>query len=344
MTNRYSLIKNIEQKYKDLISANEKIPVAELYDVTDKYFMKIEDGYDKLSCEKTIFELMVEPLRNLSFSRNDKVHRNILKLHACAIKRYIEQDFDYVAGFIGLEGRGKSVASIYMAEQLRELGMNFEMEEDMFFRGDSTAEGFRNIYQTLSRREKGVIIFDEGKAFFDKRQSMNTFRIDTLQEIASQRSKNNVMFINVGAHDEIDLYFRERRCKSLFMIPDRRIVVNLQNRGIVGMGSDRFGLSFYEWSIRRMPINFKSHISTLLKMNTQYGFGIMPHLDKDTYMRYKELKDSRNSILDKLKWEKYDKKIKKEKGNLPAGFQSSILDDNPQPPDYTKPLALKPRC
>lgn len=272
---------------------------------------------------------MVEPLRNLSFSRNPKVQENILKFHACATYRYIEQDFDYICGFIGLEGRGKSVGSIYMAQQLQELGMNFNMEEDMFFRGDTTAEGFKNIYKTISRREKGVLIFDEGKAFFDKRQSMNSFRIETLQEIASQRSKNNVMFINVGAHDEIDVYFRERRCKSLFLIPDRRLVVNLQNRGIVGMGTDRFGLSYYEWAIRRMPINFKTHISTLLKMNTQYGFGLIPHLDKDTYIQYKTLKDSRNSILDKIKWDKYDKKIKAEKkGSNVAGVQATLTTED----------------
>lgn len=309
----YRTTQHITEKYREALK-NPNISVNDLYAITDKYYYRADEGFDKLSCEKTIFETMVEPLRNLSFSGNKNIQSNILKLHACGIFRYIEQDFDYIAGFIGLEGRGKSVASIVMAKYLQELGMSFEIEKDIYFRGDATAEGFRNIYKNIARREKGVIIFDEGKAFFDKRQSMNSYRIETLQEIASQRSKNNVMFINVGAHDEIDVYFRERRCKSLFMIPDRRLVVNLQNRGIVGMGTDRFGLSYYEWAIRRMPLSFKGHISALLKMNTQFGFGTIPHLDKDTYMQYKSMKDSRNSILDKIMDEKHDKRVGKGKG------------------------------
>ena len=313
MVSSYQLSQNITQKYKELC-ADPNVNIKDLYDVTDKYFYKVEDGYDKLSCEKTIFDLMIQPIRNITYSSSKNIQQNMLKLHACAIYRYIEQDFDYIAGFIGLEGRGKSVASIVTANYLQELGMSFDIDKDMFFRGDATATGFRNIYQTISRREKGVIIFDEGKAFFDKRQSMNNYRIETLQEIASQRSKNNVMFINVGAHDEIDVYFRERRCKSLFMIPDRRLFINLQNRAIVGMGSDRFGLSYYEWSIRKIPLSFKGHISALLRMNTQYGFGMIPHLDKESYNVYKSMKDSRNSILDKMMDAKYEKRMGVGKG------------------------------
>lgn len=326
MVSSYQLTQKITEQYKEKCK-DPNVDIRELYDITDKYFSKIEDGYDKLSCEKTIFELMIQPIRNITYTTSTNIQSNILKLHACAIYRYIEQDFDYICGFIGLEGRGKSVASIVMAQYLEKLGMSFDMENDTFFRGDATAEGFRKIYQNISRREKGVLIFDEGKAFFDKRQSMNSYRIETLQEIASQRSKNNVMFINVGSHDEIDVYFRERRCKSLFMIPDRRLFVNLQNRGIVGMGSDRFGLSYYEWSIRRIPLSFKGHISALLKMNTQYGFGLLPHLDKDTYMKYKSLKDSRNSILDKIMDAKHDKRVGKGKGKKmvnPANYGSLI--------------------
>lgn len=322
ISSSYDIVKQIVDEYKRICSKPDA-DIKELYNVTNKYFYKETDGYDKLACEKTIFDFMVKPIRLISYTRNSNIQKNMLKLHACAIYRYIEQDFDYIAGFVGLEGRGKSVASIVMAKYLQELGMNFNLAEDIYFRGDATPQGFNKIYKDLSRREKGIIIFDEGKAFFDKRQSMNNYRIETLQEIASQRSKNNVLFINVGSHDEIDVYFRERRCKSLFVIPDRRLFVNLQNRGIVGMGSDRFGLSYYEWVIKKIALSFKSHISALLRLNTQFGFGVVPHLDKDTYMNYKELKDSRNSILDKMMAAKYEKRLsKKTKG---IGENQAIL-------------------
>lgn len=322
ITSSYDIVKQIVDEYKRICSKPDA-DIKELYNVTNKYFYKETDGYDKLACEKTIFDFMVKPIRLISYTRNSNIQKNMLKLHACAIYRYIEQDFDYIAGFVGLEGRGKSVASIVMAKYLQELGMNFNLAEDIYFRGDATPQGFNKIYKDLSRREKGIIIFDEGKAFFDKRQSMNNYRIETLQEIASQRSKNNVLFINVGSHDEIDVYFRERRCKSLFVIPDRRLFVNLQNRGIVGMGGDRFGLSYYEWVIKKIALSFKSHISALLRLNTQFGFGVVPHLDKDTYMNYKELKDSRNSILDKMMAAKYEKRLsKKTKG---IGENQAIL-------------------
>lgn len=322
ITSSYDIVKQIVDEYKRICSKPDA-DIKELYNVTNKYFYKETDGYDKLACEKTIFDFMVKPIRLISYTRNSNIQKNMLKLHACAIYRYIEQDFDYIAGFVGLEGRGKSVASIVMAKYLQELGMNFNLAEDIYFRGDATPQGFNKIYKDLSRREKGIIIFDEGKAFFDKRQSMNNYRIETLQEIASQRSKNNVLFINVGSHDEIDVYFRERRCKSLFVIPDRRLFVNLQNRGIVGMGGDRFGLSYYEWVIKKIALSFKSHISALLRLNTQFGFGVVPHLDKDTYMNYKELKDSRNSILDKMMEAKYEKRLsKKTKG---IGENQAIL-------------------
>lgn len=322
ISSSYDIVKQIVDEYKRICSKPDA-DIKELYNVTNKYFYKETDGYDKLACEKTIFDFMIKPIRLISYTRNSNIQKNMLKLHACAIYRYIEQDFDYIAGFVGLEGRGKSVASIVMAQYLQELGMNFNLAEDVYFRGDATPQGFNKIYKDLSRREKGIIIFDEGKAFFDKRQSMNNYRIETLQEIASQRSKNNVLFINVGSHDEIDVYFRERRCKSLFVIPDRRLFVNLQNRGIVGMGSDRFGLSYYEWVIKKIALSFKSHISALLRLNTQFGFGVVPHLDKDTYMNYKELKDSRNSILDKMMEAKYEKRLsKKTKG---IGENQAIL-------------------
>lgn len=322
ITSSYDIVKQIVDEYKRICSKPDA-DIKELYNVTNKYFYKETDGYDKLACEKTIFDFMVKPIRLISYTRNPNIQKNMLKLHACAIYRYIEQDFDYIAGFVGLEGRGKSVASIVMAKYLQELGMNFNLAEDIYFRGDATPQGFNKIYKDLSRREKSIIIFDEGKAFFDKRQSMNNYRIETLQEIASQRSKNNVLFINVGSHDEIDVYFRERRCKSLFVIPDRRLFVNLQNRGIVGMGGDRFGLSYYEWVIKKIALSFKSHISALLRLNTQFGFGVVPHLDKDTYMNYKELKDSRNSILDKMMEAKYEKRLsKKTKG---IGENQAIL-------------------
>lgn len=322
ITSSYDIVKQIVDEYKRICSKPDA-DIKELYNVTNKYFYKETDGYDKLACEKTIFDFMVKPIRLISYTRNSNIQKNMLKLHACAIYRYIEQDFDYIAGFVGLEGRGKSVASIVMAKYLQELGMNFNLAEDIYFRGDATPQGFNKIYKDLSRREKSIIIFDEGKAFFDKRQSMNNYRIETLQEIASQRSKNNVLFINVGSHDEIDVYFRERRCKSLFVIPDRRLFVNLQNRGIVGMGGDRFGLSYYEWVIKKIALSFKSHISALLRLNTQFGFGVVPHLDKDTYMNYKELKDSRNSILDKMMEAKYEKRLsKKTKG---IGENQAIL-------------------
>jgi hypothetical protein len=91
------------------------------------------------------------------------------------------------------------------------------------------------------------------------------------------------------------------------------------------MGSDRFGLSYYEWCIKRIPLTFKGHISTLLKLNTQYGFGMIPHLDKDVYMRYKSLKDSRNSILDKIMDQKHAKRVGRGTG------KKMINPDNYQP-------------
>ena len=131
---------------------------------------------------------------------------------------------------------------------------------------------------------------------------MNLARIETLQEIASQRSKNNVIFINVGDLDEIDVYFRNRRCKTIFQIPDRYILIALHNRAVIGMGGDRFGMDLFEWKVRQMhSINWLGQINALYSLPTQYGIGTIPLLPQDIFNHYLELKNTRNSILDQQK-------------------------------------------
>lgn len=280
---------------------------CEIYEFADQFFDK------EHTTEKRIFNICVAQMRYAC--KDNNVRNQWLKYQAAAIFRYIQNDFDYIMGICGTEGKGKSVASLLLANYLQELGMEFDIDKHMFFRGDANKEGFMKVYENLSMNNKTVNIFDEGKAFFDKRDSMNITRKDVLQEVASQRSKNNVMLINVGDISEIDVYFRNRRCRTILMIPDRSIGVGLQNRAIIGMGEDRFRLEYFEYLLRfQRRVDYNAQIQLLIKLPTQYGYGHIPHIPMEDYNSYKAMKDERNSKLSyEEKYKKYLKAAKIEK-------------------------------
>jgi hypothetical protein len=311
---------NLQDLYEDYLemSEDDDLHVRKIYDRATPFFNNMV--YDKKSSQKRIFNVCISPLKKLC--HNASVKRNFLKFYACAIYRYVEQDFDWIGAICGLEGTGKSNASLYLKDLLVELGMSFDLENDIFFRGDASPQGFGKAWKSISEQKKHVIIFDEGKAFFDKRQSMNAIRIEMLQELTSQRSKNHVMFINVGDISEIDVYFRDRRCRSILEIPDRRIGINLMNKGIIGMGGDRFGLDYFNYQLNYVrDISYMQQISMLYGLSTQYGIGTIPHVSESDYIAYKEMKDQRNSIIDK----KREKMIMK--GELTAlGFSRGSVN------------------
>jgi hypothetical protein len=275
------------------------------------YFNDPNTNFTKKSTQKRIFNICIAPLKPLCKYNSMKKH--FLKFIAAGMYRYVEQDYDFIMAITGMEGTGKSATSLYLTQLLCELGMNFDLEKDIFFRGDATPTGFGKAWEAISNQRKHVIIFDEGKAFFDKRQSMNSVRVESLQELTSQRSKNHIILINVGDIEEIDVYFRDRRCRSVLMLPDRGLGFNLFNKGIIGMGADRFNL---EWFNKRITfcrsINPIQQIEMISTLSTQYGMGVIPHVDEELYNRYVEFKDKRNSILDAKRLGLMKKRIKEE--------------------------------
>ena len=155
----YESIRTTEQKKEKIremylqLSRKKNLDVNEIYHSVDEFFDDTTGQYRK-AYEMKKFEVHVEPLRDLCWHKT--VKQNLLKFYASAIYRYISEDFDYIATFNALEGRGKSATSIYLALELQKLGMNFNIDEDIFFRGDADPVGFAKIYRTISRREKGI--------------------------------------------------------------------------------------------------------------------------------------------------------------------------------------------
>jgi len=301
-------LKNIKNKYYELCQKDD-LTVKEIYESVDPYF-NVTD-FTKKATQKRIFNICFAPLKQLGKYYHFKKH--FIKFLAAGMYRYIEQDYDFIMAITGTEGTGKSATSLYMAQQLQELGMNFNMETDIFFRGDATPSGFSKAWNSIAEQRKHVIIFDEGKAFFDKRQSMNVVRVESLQELTSQRSKNHIILINVGDIQEIDVYFRDRRCRCVLMLPDRGLGFNLFNKGIIGMGDDRFNLEWFNKMITfSRNIDPLAQIEMISSLPTQYGMGVIPHVDVELYKQYVEYKDKRNSILDKKRMGLMKKKIKEE--------------------------------
>jgi hypothetical protein len=301
-------LRNIKNKYYQLCEQKE-LTVTQIYQSVDPYF-NVAD-FTKKSTQKRIFNICFAPLKQLSKYHNFKKY--FIKFIAAGMYRYIEQDYDFIMAITGTEGTGKSATSLYLAQQLVELGMTFDMDKDIFFRGDATPSGFGKAWASISDQRKHVIIFDEGKAFFDKRQSMNSIRVESLQELTSQRSKNHIILINVGDIQEIDVYFRDRRCRCVLMLPDRGLGFNLFNKGVIGMGDDRFNLEWFNRMITfSRNIDPLAQIEMISSLPTQYGMGVIPHVDVELYNKYVEFKDKRNSVLDKKRLGLMKKKIKDE--------------------------------
>jgi len=314
----YQHLSWVRNNYYEL-SKKDNLTVTEIYKSVDKYFNV--NNYSKKATQKRIFNICIAPLRTLCKYHHVKKH--FLKFFACAMYRYIEQDYDFVLGITGTEGTGKSACSLLLSKYLEELGMSFDLENDIFFRGDATAKGFMRAWKSISQQRKHVIIFDEGKAFFDKRQSMNATRVESLQELTSQRSKNHIIMINVGDISEIDVYFRDRRCRAILTLPDRGLGVILFNKGIIGMGGDRFNLDYFNKVLTfTRKIDYLQQISMLSELSTQYGLGSIPIVDEEIYVKYNEMKDKRNSIVDqrreyfaKKRIADEEKKLEKEETN-----------------------------
>lgn len=303
-------LNNIKNAYYEL-SLKKDLTVMEIYQSVDKYFTDPTKDFTNKATQKRIFNICFVPLKSLC--KYPSMKKYFLKFIAAGMFRYIEQDYDFIMAITGTEGTGKSATSLYLMQQLCELGMEFDMDKDIFFRGDATPSGFGKAWAAISDQNKHVIIFDEGKAFFDKRQSMNSVRVESLQELTSQRSKNHIILINVGDIQEIDVYFRDRRCRCVLMLPDRGIGFNLFNKGIIGMGEDRFNLEWFNKMLTyTRSIDPVQQTGMLSELPTQYGMGVIPHVDVELYKKYVEYKNKRNSILDKKRLGLMKKKIKEE--------------------------------
>jgi hypothetical protein len=274
--------------------------------------------------EKELFGLYFEPLRWLRWRRGMLFCAQ--KFHSYAMSRYIENDFDYVAVVAGTEGKGKSSFVLDSADDLAKLGIGWNMN-DLLFRGSSAEDALNAISAT----NHGQVIFDEAKPFFDKRQSMNSEQVELLQEITAQRKNNNIIWLCIGDVDEIDKYFRERRARSVIMIPDRKLFVVLLNMGVVGMGRDRFRLDYLQDVIlMQNKLDYTAQISELTNLASAHTIGQFPKYNAERFAEYVKLKNEKNSAvraIQKFKSLKRRKKYEKELGI--AGVSRIFGSDSP---------------
>jgi len=296
--------------YKKLISSeNFNIPLQTIY---KELYSPIKDKVEhKDITEKELFEHFFLPMKFWFFKK--PLMFNLTKFLAVAIYSYLEADFDYITAITGTEGKGKSSLTLYLISYLKQLGIEFTWK-NLVMRYTPT----KNVEDIL-KEQKNSLWFDEAKIYFDKRESMTRERIRLNQEITASRGLNNAYFLCLGDIDEIDKYFRERRVRSLIIIPDRKIYLHLLNLGIVGMGEDRFRLDYFNYVLRfQSNIDYNSQISLLLNLPSTHGIGLFPPPQysefKKEYEKYYEYKMFSSRYIqskkeptqsDLLLWEKF---------------------------------------
>lgn len=226
---------------------------------------------------KTLFDIFIRPLKH--YSHSSDVQNRLPELYALAMYFYTENDFDYVAILMGMEGIGKSTLGMVIGLYLRELGRNFDPENSIIY----TRHEHEDVVDIVRGRTNSVIMFDEGRKFFDLRASMDVNRLSILEAFTTERWRRNIYLICISDISEIDKYFRERRARTVFVIPDRQIFFALQNKSIFGMGDDRFGLERLNWQISNAhTVSYETNMSLLLRLPTCHGFGHFKKFDYES--------------------------------------------------------------
>lgn len=258
-----------------------------------------EIGKGEYLKQKTLFDIFLRPLKYLF----DKNHRyDFLNLYAITMHFFTENDFDYVSVVMGMEGIGKSSLALNLGTTLSKFKLenggyrSFDIENIIFAK-----DNFKDASRKMLSFKNSVIMFDEARSFFDLRMSMSPERLQQLEIITTERYRRNIYLLCVSDINEIDKYFRERRARTCFVIPDRGIFFALQNKAFFGMGEDRFGLEKLNNSITYSNVSYRDSISILASLPTNFGYGFFNKVhDSKLWEEYRKMKE--------LSYEKYKRK------------------------------------
>lgn len=257
-----------------------------------KHVKEIIDGIDpdgKISYID-LFNLTVAPIQLLTFPHCGGSLKNMRRLDefiATSIYFYIYCDFDYVLIVQGLEGIGKSTFSLKIVDNLKKLGLNFDLNKDMITKNWD----YEDVIKKLNTTKNTVIYFDEGKKFFDLRRSMYPERIDMLEYFTTERWRKNVYIIAASDLNEIDKYFRERRAKAICLNMDRGLVTFLHSKNLFGVGTDRFYLDKFEKDIDALKkIDFERQCALLMELPSCFGVGFYEKMTGEAWDEYIKFK------------------------------------------------------
>lgn len=270
----------------------------------DTRLPKAKPGYTDL------FNLTVRPIRTLTFPYYGQPPKHRERLHsyqALTSFLFVENDFDYVQIVQGLEGIGKSTYAMKIIDDLRRLGKEYDMSRHMI----TKSWEYKDVENLLEEETNSIIYFDEGKKFFDLRRSMRPERIDMLEFFTTERWRRNIYILAVSDLTEIDKYFRERRAKSITLLPDRGLAYMLHSINLFGVGTDRFYLERFENIINSQKgFHFGRQLSLLMNLPTCYGVGFTKSLPEDErWKEYFRLKTERGEKAEKRMKDYAQKKL-----------------------------------
>jgi len=247
--------------------------------------------------QKTLFDIFIKPLKFIS---SENVRKHLIEHYALAMHFFTENDFDYVCAVMGMEGIGKSTFALNLGMLLSSIGdrRNFGMDDIIFAK-----DNHEKVVEKILNKTNSVIMFDEARPFFDLRSSMSPERLEKLEIITTERWRRNIYILCISDISELDKYFRERRIRTLFVIPDRKIFFALQNKSFFGMGQDRFFLDKLEFQLNTSSfVDYQRNLNLLKQLPSCFGYGYFDKIDADSKLwnEYMELKkQSKDKFLKK---------------------------------------------
>lgn len=135
--------------------------------------------------------------------RRNTIQRQRLMRFLDAIKWRVEHNMDVVVAVCGPRGIGKSSFAIVCALILRDMGLDFSMDDVLF--GPEALERAIPLMATTRRR---VYVFDEMIDLAYSRNAMTALNRGITQFMTKLRKMNNVVFLNIPRFKTLDTGFR----------------------------------------------------------------------------------------------------------------------------------------
>lgn len=245
---------------------------------------------DQYTTEQDLLVNLVLPLTKDKYKTDPFIVRNQMAMCSYRYYMFSKSGFDYFLCYSATEGKAKSTLAMHSISQLKELGIRFDWNEHIYFRGTPVNKA---IY-AINYFKDSVLWFDEAKAYFEKRESMDRKRIKFLQDITAQRKNRNIYKLLIGDWEELDIYFRERRLREVILVVDKGIFMPFFNTSILGIGDDRFFLEQFKHFTRLKPLNYTAQINFLLKLPSNMGIGTFPPITGNSWDYYISLKEDFN--------------------------------------------------